>query len=246
MVTKAAHIHFPACEEYAENIRLLGEEGWRIINTGSLTVDHMRNVKRLTKRQIFKVLERDPDKPTVLMTVHPEAASDEAPVKWQIKQVLEALDRYDLQVVVTAPGMDAHRDVIVASLKIAEVKRSGYLYVESLGYRHYHSLLPHCAFVIGNSSSGLIEVPYYCIPTINIGDRQKGRVRHESVIDVRGSADEIARGIELALSPDFRKRLKDMVYKFGDGHTAPRIVAALKRIDLSPDLLRKTLESKDS
>lgn len=243
MVTKAAHIHFPACDEYAQNIRLLGEEEWRIINTGSLTVDHMRKVKRLTKRQIFKVLERDPEKPTVLMTVHPESASAEVSADRQITRILEALDRYDFQVVVTAPGMDAHRDVIVSCIKHAGAKRSDFLYIESLGYRRYHSLLPHCAFVIGNSSSGIIEVPYYRIPTINIGDRQKGRVRHESVIDVKGSADGIVEAIELAISPDFKERLKDMVYKFGDGHAAPRIVEALKRIELSPDLFRKSLGS---
>ena len=142
-------------------------------------------------------------------------------------------------------------DSLTTELDSLKIKQTIYNWVEtndnyhffhSLGFQKYHSLIPHCKLVLGNSSSGIIEVPYFKIPTINIGDRQSGRIRHESIIDVGYSTESIKSGIEKALSKTFCKQLSSMNYKFGDGHAAERIINKLATLKIDQNLLRKKLD----
>lgn len=241
MITKAAHLHFVACEEYAENVRRLGEPAWRVHNTGALAVDSMVRNEPVPRGELFTRLGLE-DVPTVLLTYHPVTLGEALSPVHQMQKIFEALGSLDLQVVVTAPNLDRGRGEVVEAINRESIKNAKVHYHQSLGAALYHSLIPHCALVIGNSSSGLLEVPYFRIPTVNIGDRQKGRIRHASVIDTGYDVADIADGAREALSDVFQSGLKGMSYKFGDGHAAEKMVAVIKDTKIDRRLLRKTLE----
>ena len=242
MISKAAHLHFVACEEYAENIRKMGEQEWRIYNTGALGIDNIVKGERLSKSTLFEELGLDENKALAIMTYHPVSLEFKISPQKQIQNVFLALEDFDLQIVITSPNVEVDRDKLVHFIQEKAYQNPSYVCVNSLGVKKYHSLIPHSEFVIGNSSSGIVEVPYFKVPTVNIGDRQKGRIRHESVIDTDYSVPSIKKGIQKALSRDFRDSLKEMSFKFGDGHAAERMVEIIKNIKVDQNFMRKELD----
>lgn len=242
MITKAAHIHFVSCEEYAANIRKMGEQKWRIFKVGALGIDNIINNKKITKSELFKLLKLDENKQTILLTYHPVTLEYKISPLEQIKNVFNALNKFNFQIVVTAPNVEIDRDIIMSFINEKTRENKNIHYIDSLGVIKYHSLIPYCEFVIGNSSSGIVEVPLFRKPTINIGDRQKGRLRHKSIIDTEYSEEAIISGINEALSKDFRDSIKNMKYKFGDGNAAERIVEILKSTEIDEKLMRKKLD----
>ena len=144
----------------------------------------------------------------------------------------------------TAPSIEVDREIILGYIQSFIKNKNNYFYADSLGSKKLYNLVAHSKFVIGNSSSGLIEVPYFRVPTINIGDRQKGRVRHESIIDTNYTTKSISNGIEKALSNQFRENIKNMEFKFGNGTSAKKITRLIENISLEQTLLRKELSFK--
>lgn len=242
MITKAAHLHFVSCEEYGINIQKMAEPKWRIHNTGALGIDNIVKTKKLQKNKLFAELGLDVNRLTMIMTYHPVALEYSISPYQQIRNVFEAFEPFDLQVVITGPNIEVDRDQIIALIKEKVNKNKNLHYFESLGVRLYSSLIPYCEFVIGNSSSGIIEVPYFKVPTVNIGDRQNGRIRHASVIDTGYSVESVTRGIEKALSKEFKAGLRNMQFKFGDGHSAERMINIIKDITIDQNFIRKKLE----
>lgn len=242
MISKAAHIHFPACDEYAQNIRKLGEASWRICISGALAVDNMKSIERKSKNEIFEFLGLKFELPVALMTFHPETVKSNISIDKQVNNIFEVLSDYNIQLVITSPNADTDRDIIHEIISDEINKNFDYHYFNSLGMINYHSLLPHCSFVIGNSSSGIIEVPFYNIPTINIGDRQKGRIRHKSILDTDYSIISIKAAIAKAMEPKFRSSLKNMKYEFGEGNAAKKMVDFLVNLPRVKNLLQKTLD----
>lgn len=239
MITKAAHLHFVASEDYANNIKNMDEEKWRIFNTGALCVDNICNNKKISKNKLFKELNLDINKKTVLLTYHPVTIEYRFKPLEQIQNLFYALEKFDLQIMITSPNIEVGRDNIEKYIINKVTKNKNYYYIKSLGVIKYHSLIPHCEFVIGNSSSGIIEVPYFKIPTVNIGDRQKGRLKHQSIIDTSYSCDSIVMGIQTALDSKFKNKLKNMKYKFGNGKAAEKMIKILKSIKINEKLMRK-------
>ena len=242
MITKAAHIHLVACKEYAGNIREMGEPEWRIFNVGALGIDNIVNDKKIPKNDLFKQLNLDENRPIVLMTYHPVTLEFKISPLEQIKNVFNALNKFNFQIIVTAPNIEVDRGIILSYIKEQAIKNKNILYIDSLGVVKYHSLIPYCEFVIGNSSSGIVEVPFFKKPTINIGDRQNGRLLHPSIIDTGYSEESIINGISKALSKDFLNNIKNQEYKFGDGNTAKKIVTIIKNIEINEKLMRKKLD----
>lgn len=243
MVTKAAHLHFATCSPHCDNLRRMGESPWRIHNTGSLAIDRIRCVPSMTRDQAFSELNLDPSRPTGIVTYHPVTLELTIPIGNQIRQLFSAMRRFSVQWVVTAPNMDSGRDMILDLILQNVAENPDIHYIESLGSRRYYGLAPHCELVIGNSSSGILEMPYFRIPTVNIGDRQAGRIRHRSVIDTGYSQESIAAGIQTALSPDFREGLRTMEFQFGDGHAASRMVEIIAGTKIDQNLLQKRMEA---
>lgn len=245
MITKASHLHFVVCEDYAENIRRMGEPYWRVYNTGALGIDYIVKTERLPKKELFVELGFDENRPLAIMTYHPVTLEFNTSAEDQIQNVFSALEDFEIQVVVTSPNIEVDRDKIVHFIQKKVDQNPGYVFVDSLGAIKYHSLISYSEFVIGNSSSGILEVPYFKVPTVNIGDRQNGRIRHESVIDTNYSVESINKGIQKALSKYFKDSLKEMPFKFGDGHAAEKMVEIIKKIKVDQNFVRKRLEFAD-
>lgn len=239
-ISKIAHIHFTSCKEYSKNLVKMGENRNRVYNVGDLAVDNMSKLKKIKKKILFSSLNLDVNEQVILLTYHPVTLELIIDALEQMQNIFAALKKYPFQVVITAPNVEVDRDKIENSIQ-EEIRTNANLhYTKSLGMTHYLNLIQHCEFVIGNSSSGIVEVPYFRIPTINIGDRQKGRMRHRSVIDVGYEMSEIIDGINLAMSKKFRAGLKRMKYKFGNGNAAKKMVDIIKQLD-EKTILKKSL-----
>jgi len=241
MITKAAHIHFVSCNEYYQNVRDMGEQEWRIFNTGALAVDNIKNLIPKNKSNLFYELGLNENTKTILMTYHPVTLETRISPKQHIENLLDALDDFDLQVLITSPNMDTENEDIRKAID-NRIDKKKYFFTESLGAEKYLSMLHYVDFVIGNSSSGILEVPYFKIPTINIGSRQNGRLRHESIIDTDYDIESIKRAIKKALDLNFRNSLKNMVYRFGDGQASQKMVDAIKKLANRKDLMIKKLD----
>lgn len=244
MLTKAAHIHFTYTDEYAENIIKMGEESWRVFNTGALGVDNLVKYPCVSKLQLFSELGLDVNKKTILLTYHPTNFDFSSTPLQQIKNIFESLKDYDLQIVVTSPNAEENRQIICDYIHEEIKKNQLYHFYASLGEFNYNNLVSYCSFVIGNSSSGITYTPYFKVPTINIGSRQKGRIRHISIIDVDFNIKKIKKAIDMALSEKFLKKIESMKYKFGGGDAAKLMLDAIKNIKEKENILCKKLTFK--
>jgi UDP-N-acetylglucosamine 2-epimerase (non-hydrolysing) len=237
-ITKLSHVHFPAAEPYAARIRQLGEEPWRVHCCGAPGLDRLQTQAIVSRQALAERLELGLGHPTVLATFHPEtlAAAD---VPRQVEELVGALEKLPGDLVITAPGADtAHRAVTTALEKLA-ARRPATRLVAALGDEVYCSLLREVDVMVGNSSSAIIEAPTFGLPAVNIGERQRGRLRAANVIDVGHDRAAIRAAIERALDPTFRRSLAGLVNPYGDGHAAPRIARVLREVELGPRLVRK-------
>ena len=178
--------------------------------------------------------------PTIIFTYNP-ATLENKTIKDQLSNIFSALEEFSFQVVITSPNSDLYRDKIVSLIKSKIKGKKNYFYFNSLNFLNYQALLKNCKFIIGNSSSGINEVPYYKIPTINVGIRQDGRLRHQSVIDTDYSKKSIIKAIHKAISNTFNKRISNMKYQFGNGNSSKKILSILNKTKINQKLLRKDL-----
>lgn len=207
-ITKLSSLHLVAAEEYRRRVVSLGENPRFVVNAGSLGVWNMCHTPRIPRRELLESLGLPSDSPFAVATFHP-ATLDPADPAGRCKAMTDALDRFPgLNVVATYPNNDAGSEAIIAVLKEWATANPGRVaLVPNLGLRRFVSAAAEAAVVVGNSSGALIEVPALRTPAVNIGIRQKGRLHSDAVIDCGDSADEIARAISLALSPEMGPRL---------------------------------------
>lgn len=237
-ITKMAHLHFAATEDYARRIARMGEEPWRITVSGAPGLDNLHRADLPDRDALARRFGLRLDRPPILITFHPVTRQSGAAVG-QVRALLKALACFDHPLVFTAPNADAESDVIRAELSNFVAGRGDAQLVENFGSMFYLAMLRESAAVVGNSSSGLIETPAFALPTVNVGDRQNGRTRAANVIDVPPTEEAITRGITKALDPEFRKSLAGMTNPYGDGHAAVRIVDVLASVPLDQRLLTK-------
>ena len=242
MITKASHLHFCAAEAYKENIIKMGEEAWRVHNVGALGVDSISEEADFSREELFDQFRLDISNPTVLLPYHPVTLEFGFSHEEQIRNLFMALESFDFQVMITAPNIDTGHEKLFELIHSEVARKSDYIFIQSLGIKRYQSMLRCVEFVIGNSSSGILEVPFFKIPTVNIGDRQTGRIRHESVLDCTYLRESISKAIKIALDHEFKSSLEKMDYKFGDGHAAERIIHVLRSTQVDQKLMRKQLE----
>jgi len=243
-ITKMAHIHMPSTELYAENISKMGEEDWRIYIVGAAGLENIRKLDLYSKNEIYKLTKVNLDNPTILCTYHPVTLEGAESVIWQTKNLLDALSKINLQLIFTRPNAEVGSDDIVKLIKKFVEKSPKTYFFNSLGSRLYLSILKYAKVVVGNSSSGIVEVPSFSIPTVNIGNRQKGRLQPESIIQTGYSVNKIYKGIEKALyDTEFLKKIKNIKNPYGDGNTSKYVTKAMKEILKIPKekLLKKIL-----
>lgn len=234
-ITKLAHIHFVTNADARKRVLQLGEDPQNVHDVGSPGLDLIARTPIITREALLASLGLPPRSTFLLVTYHP-ATLDDDPLA-ECREMLASLDEVgrDIGFVFTGANADPGARGIDGLIGAFVAAHDNAVAVRSLGAERYFSAIAHCAAVVGNSSSGLYEAPSFGKPTVNIGDRQKGRLRAASVIDVAGSREAITAAIARAMTIDCH----GVVNPYGDGHASERIVAALKRIGPPGRLLRK-------
>lgn len=196
-ITKMSHLHFTSTEEYRKRVIQLGEQPDRVFNVGALGVENIHKLQPISKQEIEESLGFEMTEKCFLVTYHPVTLSDMSS-ETQVLNLLEALDDYkDYHIIFTYSNSDTNSQIIIRRIQEYVDRNSGRcMFIPSLGQRRYFSCLRYVNAVIGNSSSGIIEVPSFGIPTLDIGDRQKGRIAVKSVIHCGYSVEEIKDGLK--------------------------------------------------
>ena len=241
-VTKMAAIHFPATQSYARRIAQMGELPERIFACGAPALDALHAEPLLERDALAERVGLPLTRPTALVTYHPVTLELEQ-TDDQVAALLSALERSGLDAVITRANADAGGGRVNAALEaFCERNPKRFRLHAHLGQQAYFSCLRHLDVMIGNSSSGLVEAPSFALPVVNIGNRQRGRVRAHNVIDVACDPAAILAAIERAQSTAFRTSLRDLRNPYdlhGDGRTSHRIKEHLRSIALGGDLLIK-------
>ena len=227
-ITKMSHLHFTSCEEYRKRVIQLGENPKRVFNIGSLGVENIKEIQLLSKTDLEESLGFNFAEKNILVTFHPVTL--EGDVKKQFNELLDALnDLKDTNIIITCPNADPGNDEIFELIqKFKLLNKNIYVY-KSLGMQRYLSCLKYVDMVVGNSSSGIIEVPSFKIPTINIGNRQKGRIQAESIINCIPEKNNILSAIDIAYKKDFSNTINP--YEKED--TLENLLKILKNYDLN-------------
>ena len=238
-MSKASFLHFTSCEEYRKRVIQLGENPENVFNVGSLGVENTKKFELLDKTTLSKELNITFSDKNVLVTFHP-VTFEKGQAEYQINELLSALDKLkDTTIIFTKPNADAENEIIAN--KIDEfVKTHPLSYVfTSLGAIKYLSLVKYVDAVIGNSSSGIIEVPSFKTATINIGNRQAGRIQAKSVINVIPDSDNILSAINYIYSTEYKKILEQSTNPYEQENTSKKIINILKSCNLTNALKKK-------
>ena len=200
-ITKMSHLHFTSTEDYRKRVIQLGEQPDRVFNVGALGVENIMKTNFMTKEEIEQSLSFMLTDKCLLCTYHPVTLSNMSS-EVQVLNLLEALDVYkDYHIIFTYSNSDTNSQIIIKRIhEYVDRNIERCMFIPSLGQRRYFSVLKYVTAVIGNSSSGIIEVPRFGIPTLNIGDRQKGRIAANSVIHCGYSTEEIKDGLKKVIS----------------------------------------------
>ena len=239
-ITKMSHLHFTSTEEYRRRVIQLGEQPERVFHVGAIGIDNIRHIALLDKKVLEEQLDFPFDRKTVLVTYHPETL-DAIPVEEQFRNLLEALDdRQDIRILFPLPNSDTGGRIIVRMIEefVARNKQRARAYT-SLGQLRYLSALRFVAAVVGNSSSGILEVPSFGKPTLDIGNRQKGRLAANSVVHCGVSGAEISEGLNRVLSDAFAKQTACVQNPYEKEDSALEILKILKNYPLD-GIVQKT------
>lgn len=234
-ITKMSYLHFPTNEQSRKRIIQLGESPDRVFNYGSTSIDNILEIKLLSKNEVFARLGLESCR-YALCTYHPVTIEDIS-VEKSIYQFLDAIKKFkNIEFIVTKSNADCGGSIINRLLEDAASEISNIHLYSSLGAKLYLSAMRYASFVIGNSSSGIIETPSFCIPTINIGNRQRGRLQADSVINCSADKDSLVSAIQMAVSDDFIERCKMVGNVYGQGNAAPRIARMIYDVVINQDI----------
>ena len=232
-ITKMSHIHFVASRTYKNRVIQLGEHPNNVYNVGGLGIDNLIKLDLLDKNSLERSIEFKLKKINLLITFHPVTLENNTS-KNQMNELLHSLsDRRETGLIFTMPNADTNSKVLFEMIQDFVQKNTNAKVFSSLGQIRYLSCIKYVDAVIGNSSSGLIEVPYLKKPTINIGDRQKGRLKADTVIDCKPKRLSINKAINKALSNNFKSKIKDCINLYGNGGGSEKIVKIIEGYNLN-------------
>ena len=239
-ITKMSHIHFAATNEYANRIIQLGEEPRRVFNVGGTSIENIKKLNLLSKEEFEKSIDFRLAKKNILITFHPVTLENSS-AREQFSEILKALDELEeTNLIFTKANSDTDGDVINKMIDeyVRQNPQKAVAFV-SLGQLRYLSAIKFVDIVLGNSSSGLTEVPSFKKATVNIGDRQKGRIKATSVIDILPVKEEILAAIKKVYSKEFEQILKDTINPYDGGCPSKKMVKVLKETKLDGILKKK-------
>lgn len=246
-ISKMSYLHFTSCEAYRKRVIQLGEHPDRVFNVGALGIENIKKQKRMSLHELEDSLHFNLQPKFAVVTFHPVTLEQNTAGK-EFRQLLQALDDFpDLKIIFTKSNADSGGLCInrmIDEYVTRNPRRCTQVF--SLGLRRYISALQYASAVIGNSSSGITETPSFCVPTINIGDRQRGRIQAKNILNCVPVKQEISLTISCALSRDFQEYVKDTVNPFGDGETSVKIIKQIKSfLDSEKIELKKTFYDID-
>jgi GDP/UDP-N,N'-diacetylbacillosamine 2-epimerase (hydrolysing) len=238
-ITKMAHLHFVAAEEYRQRVVQLGEHPDRVFQVGGLGIDNILRLSMLDRQELELALDFQFGRRNLLITFHPVTLEQNTSAQ-QMQELLEALAaQQDTNLIFTMPNADSDGRILFKMIEnfVSKYPEKSKAFT-SLGQLRYLSCLRYVDAVIGNSSSGLAEVPSFKIGTINIGDRQRGRLKASSVIDCDPDRESIQQAFERLYSPVFKEQLASTRSPYGEGGASESIVKILAEFPLE-DLIKK-------
>ena len=240
-ITKMSHLHFTATGEYRKRVIQLGEDPANVFNVGGLGIDNIKNFQLMSKEEVENAINFKLGTKNLMITFHPTTLEPDT-AREQFQNLLYALDELkDTRFIFTKPNADTEGRVIANKIdEYTYFRRENNKMIAfvNLGQLKYLSAMQFVDGVVGNSSSGLTEAPTFKVGTINIGDRQRGRIKADSVIDCKPTKDSILTAIEKLYSKEFQEKLKNVKNPYGEGGAARKIKKVLKEKDLS-DILKK-------
>jgi GDP/UDP-N,N'-diacetylbacillosamine 2-epimerase (hydrolysing) len=227
-ITKMSHLHFVAAEEYRQRVIQLGEDPGRVFLVGGLGVDKIKKLELLGREALETALGFKLGRKNLLITFHPVTLENSTSAE-QMRELLCALEAVnDVHLIFTMPNADTGGRVLIAMIEEFVANRPNARAYTSLGDLRYLSCILHVDGVVGNSSSGLTEVPSFGKGTVNVGDRQRGRLKAGSIIDCRPERDAIGAALDRLYSPAFRASLPAIRNPYGEGGASEKIVRVLK------------------
>ena len=231
-ITKMSHLHFVAAGEYKRRVIQLGEQPERVFLVGGLGIDNIKRLKLLERNTLEADLGFKFDKRNLLITFHPVTLEKASAVK-QMQELLAALAKLeDTQLIFTMPNADTDGRSLIKMVEQFSSQYSNAHAFTSLGQLRYLSCLAQVDGVVGNSSSGLAEMPSFKKGTINIGDRQRGRLQATSVINCEATQQNISDAIYTLYSPNFQRGLSQVCNPYGEGGASDEIVKIIKSVTL--------------
>ena len=224
-ITKLAHLHLVSHPDHARRVQQMGEPDASVHVVGAPGLDNLRRTDLPDRAALEASLGISLVAPVVIVTEHPATLAGDPAA--EVAALVRALEQVPATYVVTLPNNDAGNEAVRASLQAFVAAGARRIAVEALGEARYVALMRCADAMVGNSSSGLIEAPVVQLPVVNVGDRQRGRLRGANVIDAEATAPAIAAALQRALSPAFRASLAGTTSPYGDGHSADRVRAVL-------------------
>ncbi|MCG3683492.1 UDP-N-acetylglucosamine 2-epimerase [Aliarcobacter butzleri] len=239
-ITKMSHLHFVATEEYRNRVIQLGEHPSRVLNVGGMGIENIKRLKLLTKEEFENSIDFKLNKKNILVTFHP-VTLENSTAQEQFQELLEIIDELkETNIIFTKANSDTDGRIINQMIDEYVTKNfQKSVQFTSLGQLKYLSALQFVDAVVGNSSSGLLEAPSFKIGTINIGDRQKGRIKADSVIDCSANKTDIEKAFERLYSKEFQDILQNVENPYGDGCASNIIIEEIKKVDLQ-NILKKS------
>jgi GDP/UDP-N,N'-diacetylbacillosamine 2-epimerase (hydrolysing) len=239
-ISKMSHLHFTSTEEYRQRVIQLGEAPERVFHVGALGIENIRKLQLLDKDALAKAINFPLPANYALITYHPVTLADQS-CEEQFRELLAALDSLpDLQLIFTKANADTDGRVINQLIdQYAQRNAARAIAFTSMGQLRYLSAMRHAALVVGNSSSGIIEAPSFGVPTINIGDRQKGRIKAASVIDCQATRKSICKALAAGLSPEGKAGAAKAANPYEKTGTAKNITKIIKEYDLKGIMKKK-------
>lgn len=246
-ITKMATYHFPATDVYKKRVIQMGESPDRVFNYGMAGLDNIYKLDLLSLDVLEENLKFNFDGKVAIITYHPVTLENNT-AEEQIDNLLKAIAENNIKAIFTKSNADTQGRIINRKINEFVENNKKHIFVDNLGQLKYLSVLKHADLMIGNSSSGLTEAPSFKLPVVNIGDRQKGRVKADNVIDCGYNFQEIKNSIKEALSFKFKNKIKNSSNpydKFEDGKVSFRIKEELKSLNLNQDILKKSFYDID-
>lgn len=240
-ITKLSYLHFTSTEEYRKRVIQLGETPDRVFCVGAIGIENILQEQLLSKSELEESIGFVLDKPYAVITFHPVTLEGDSSGE-QFQELLDVCSYHpEMKFIFSKANADAHGRIINQMIDDYVQCNDNAISYASLGMVRYLSAVKYSAMVIGNSSSGLVEAPSFRVPTINIGDRQKGRIQADSIINCKPTFEEIEKAIKLALSEDLKEKTRKTINPYGDGNTSDRIIEVVSRFLLEDkiDLKKK-------